>query len=134
MDCGGVAAADQWETHTHIVIQELERLLSGIKDAETGQRGYLLTGEEKYLEPYDAALGLIHTNLHRLEQLTLDNPSQQQRLARIQTLIMEKTAELKQTIELRRTQGLTAALAVVGTDAGKESNGPNSPGSGPSPS
>ena len=82
-----VAEADKWVTHTHVAIQDLERLMSALKDEETGQRGYLLTGEEIYLEPYQAAPGLARSNLADLKQLTLDNLAQQQRLARIEALI-----------------------------------------------
>jgi hypothetical protein len=116
---GAVAEADRWEAHAHLVIQEWDRLLSALKDAETGQRGYLLTGEEKYLEPYQAALGREQTNLADLRQLTQDNPRQQQRVTGIEALIQEKLAELKQTIEIRRAQGLPPALVIVETDKGK---------------
>ena len=108
-----VAEADKREWHSYVVIQTLERLLSVLKDTETGQRGYLLTGEEKYLEPYLAGLDLVQTNLVSLKQLTRDNVRQQQRLAGIEAPIQEKLVEMQQTIELRRTQGLPAALAVV---------------------
>ncbi len=114
-----VAAADQWETHTHFVLQEFERLLATLQETETGQRGYLLTGEEKYLGPYQAALGLIQTNLMGLKQLTVDNAAQQRRLDAIQALSAQKLAELKQAIDLRRSQGLAAALVVVTTDQGE---------------
>ena len=111
--------ADKWVTHTHVVIQKLDQLLSALKDAESGQRGYLLTGEEIYLEPYQAALGLVRSNLAGLKQLTQDNATQQKCLAGIEPLILEKEAELKQTIELRRSQGLPAALEVVTTEKGR---------------
>jgi len=115
-----VAKADSLETHSRVVIQELERLVSDLKDAETGQRGYLLTGEEKYLEPYQTALGLLESRLAGLKQLARDNPARQQRLAGIETLALQKISELKQTIELRRSRGLPAALEVVTTDYGKK--------------
>jgi PAS domain S-box-containing protein len=114
-----VAESDKWERHSYVVIQGLDQLLSAFKDTETGQRCYLLTGDEKYLEPYLTGLHLVQTNLVSLKQLTRDNVRQQQRLADIEALIQEKFVELQQTIELRRTQGLPAALAVVGSDKGK---------------
>ena len=113
-----VEQADNWVTHTHAVIQGLDRLLSALKDEETGQRGYLLTGEEKYLAPYQAALAQTQTNLADLKQLTQDNVSQQQRLASLQALIVAKEGLIKQTLELRRTQGLPAALELVISDQG----------------
>jgi len=102
---------------------EWPRLLSTLQDAETGQRGYLLTQEEENLAPYQAALGLLQTNLSELKQLTSDNPSQQQRLGRLEPLISQELAELKQTIELRRSRGLPAALAVVTTGTGRNQMG-----------
>jgi CHASE3 domain sensor protein len=50
------SAASRWVEHTHKVLLELETTLSVVKDAETGQRGYLLTGDKRYLEPYQAAI------------------------------------------------------------------------------
>jgi CHASE3 domain sensor protein len=110
---------ERWVTHTHQVRTELADLLSELKDAETGQRGYLLTGEESYLEPYKGALTTIETTFDDVKKLTLDNPDQQRRLAAIGALIESKLAELKQTIDLRRTQGFDAALKVVLTNEGK---------------
>jgi PAS domain S-box-containing protein len=115
-----VAKADEMENHSRVVIQELERLVSDLKDAETGQRGYLLTGEERYLEPYQTAPGLLERRLAGLKQLARDNTAQQQRLAGIDTLVLQKISELNQTIELRRSRGLPAALEVVTTDHGKK--------------
>ncbi|HEX5269251.1 MAG TPA: CHASE3 domain-containing protein, partial [Gemmataceae bacterium] len=66
--------------HTHEVLTTLEQVLSLLKDAETGQRGFLLTGEASYLQPYEDARQSIETSLARLQELTADNPAQQQRL------------------------------------------------------
>ncbi|NML08008.1 response regulator [Sphingomonas sp. G-3-2-10] len=105
--------------HTHEVITELGNLLSAVQDAETGQRGYLLTGNARYLEPYQEALARTAASLNAIEALTADNPAQQANLRRLKPRLDAKLAELKQTIELRRTQGSTAALALVNTDRGK---------------
>src|SRR6201996_855649 len=96
----------------------LEDVLSTVKDAETGQRGYLLTGNEGYLQPYSAAAQEIGPRLDTLQRLTLDNPAQQDRLASLKQHVGAKLAELKQTIDLRQTQGQAAALALVQTDRG----------------
>ena len=64
-------------THTHQVLENLEQLLSTMKDAETGQRGYLITGEDRYLEPYTSALGQIDQTLKEIRELTQDNPNEQ---------------------------------------------------------
>jgi methyl-accepting chemotaxis protein len=110
---------ERWVAHTHQVRIELADLLSQLKDAETGQRGFLLTNEESYLEPYKTALAAIRGTVADVKKLTLDNPNQQRRLAAITSLIDSKLAELKQTIDLRRGQGFDAALKVVLTNEGK---------------
>jgi methyl-accepting chemotaxis protein len=115
----GLIENDGWVDHGHQVRTELAVLLSIIKDAETGQRGYLLTGNDSYLEPYEAASREIKGTLDQVVQLTVDNPHQQRRMAVLGPLIDSKMAELKETIELRRNQGFDAALKVVQTNSGK---------------
>src|ERR1700761_4634596 len=105
--------------HSHEVIIALDELLSSTQDAETGQRGFLLTNNEKYLEPYSSALLAIPPRLDEIAQLTGDNPAQKPRIAALKLHVGAKLAELKETIDLRHTQGLDAALAVVNSDRGK---------------
>jgi len=105
--------------HSYQVRTELAGVMSDLQDAETGQRGYLLTGDDSYLEPYTSALNAIPSALARLRKLTADNPDQQRRLTDLQQFIEQKLAELKKTIELRRGQGFDAALKLVVTNAGK---------------
>jgi methyl-accepting chemotaxis protein len=115
-----------WVAHTHQVLERLEDVLSTLKDAEAGQRGYLITGEERYLEPYKAARASIDqklkgSNPDALRTLTKDNPNQQRRLDALEPLVDSKFAELMETIELRKDKekGFDAALKVVLTDKGK---------------
>src|SRR5580693_1186687 len=68
---------EHWVGHTHQVRAELADLLSELKDAETGQRGYIITGDESYLEPYKSALTGLKTTVADLKTLTSDNPDQQ---------------------------------------------------------
>jgi CHASE3 domain sensor protein len=105
--------------HTHQIRIAFSEVLSVMKDAETGQRGYVMTGEDSYLEPYLAALTAIKDTLADLKKLTVDSPDQQRRLAAMTPLIDSKLAELKRTIDLRRNQGFDAALKVVLTNEGK---------------
>ena len=105
--------------HTMDVMEQLQSLISTMKDAETGQRGFLLTGQEAYLEPYTNAKAELPGKLQRIRELTNDNPNQQQRLSTLKRFTEEKMNELGETIELRR-QGKTAdALALVRSDRGK---------------
>jgi methyl-accepting chemotaxis protein len=111
---------DHLVTHTHAVLEDLAHLLSLAKDAETGQRGFLLTGDDSYLEPYQAATGALVNVEADLRKLTADNLRQQARLDEAEPVIAAKLAELKRTIDLRRTQGFDAALRVVVTGEGKK--------------
>jgi signal transduction histidine kinase/CHASE3 domain sensor protein len=110
---------NQQIVHSHEVIIALDELLSSAQDAETGQRGFLLTNNERYLEPYNSALLAIPPRLDEITQLTSDNPAQTPRITALKLHARAKLAELKETIDLRRTQGLDSALAVVNSDRGK---------------
>ncbi|CAN5206290.1 response regulator [soil metagenome] len=105
--------------HSHTVLIALDELLSTAQDAETGQRGYLLTGNDKYLEPYAAAVAAVGSRIDNVASLTQDNATQQANLIQVKRHVDAKLAELKETIDLRRGQGVQAALAVVTSDRGK---------------
>lgn len=105
--------------HTHEVLQSLNSILSSMKDAETGQRGYVLTGQESYLEPYTAAVSRIDRDIISVQELTQDNPNQQPRIERVKIYVQNKLTELEQTIAIRRTKGFEAALQLVETNRGK---------------
>lgn len=107
-------------SHTHEVIAALEDVFSLMKDAETGQRGYLLTGEDKYLEPYTSALVHIKEQLADIERLTADNPAHQGYIPLVNAQVDLKIKELAETIAVRRAEGFDAALAVVMTGRGKD--------------
>ena len=105
--------------HTNKVNNQMDLFLSDMKDAETGQRGYIITGDETYLQPYNAALTSIPADLSNLHTL-IQAADVKAAIAPVDTLVASKLAELKQTIDLRRTSGFDAAEAVVATNAGKE--------------
>ena len=94
-------------------------VLSAVQDAETGQRGYLLTGDDSYLEPYRTALGVASTRLETVEKSLADDPAQVDRLKLLARRVQDKLDELHETIEVRRTQGLEPTLEVVGSNRGK---------------
>jgi PAS domain S-box-containing protein len=94
-------------------------LLSALKDAETGQRGFLLTGEDQYLEPYNQALSEAPRILGQLQTLIEMQPDQAERLRLLGALISSKLAELKETIDLDRAHREAEALAVVRQGRGK---------------
>lgn len=115
-----MVTTDGWVTHTHQVLEAKEEILALLKDAETGQRGYLITGEQRYLEPYLQAKESIPTAIQKIRQLTSDNPAQQARIANLEGFVRSKFDELKETIDLRTASGFEAARAVVLTDKGKQ--------------
>lgn len=106
--------------HTHEVLEHVANVLSSLKDAETGQRGYVITGDEAYLEPYQAVVNSIPNVVKELRQLTADNPNQQKRIDEVEPLIAAKLAELKQTIDLHRKGNLEEATKVVRGGEGKK--------------
>jgi methyl-accepting chemotaxis protein len=110
---------NNWVNHTQIIRNDLTDLLIAMTNAETGQRGYVITGRETYLEPYHAGLATSRSAFEEVRRLTADSPVQQQRLATLLPLIDAKLAELKMTIELRKNQGFNASEQVVTGDAGK---------------
>ena len=107
-------------THTHVVLEHIAGLLSQLKDAETGQRGFALTGDEAYLEPYQSATTSMPKLLKDLRELTADNANQQKRIDTVESLVAAKLTELKRTVDLRRQAGLEAALTVVQGGEGKK--------------
>jgi methyl-accepting chemotaxis protein len=108
-----------WVRHTHEVLTGLDELLSGMKDAETGERGYIITGEPRYLEPYSAARELVDQKLKLVRHLTSDNAVQQQRLEVLEPLVAGKFTSLQEVIDLRKAKGFAAASQEVLTDKDK---------------
>lgn len=112
-------ANEKWIIHTHRVIQKYTEVLSFLKDAETGQRGYLLTQNKSYLKPYSSGRIKTLASLKDITRLTTDSPTQQARLKHISRRIRAKLAELQQTIVLTQSGNLKLALKIVNTDLGK---------------
>ena len=94
-------------------------MLGALLDAETGQRGFLLTQAERYLEPYEQARQQLTNDLSRLRALAADDPRGAAILDRLVAVSNEKLAELSETIRLERAGQHAAALALVNDDLGK---------------
>ena len=127
-----IVAAAGWLTartgaHTEEVIRERDlRMVTGViqialLDAETGQRGYVLTGEDRYLAPYTDSLPIIRQGLATLSALYLQQDKPDERLVQLKAAIEAKLSELAETIDLTRTGRRDEALALVKTDRGKAS-------------
>jgi len=111
--------ANRWVEHTLTVETSLAQALSLITDAETGQRGFLLTGQASYLEPYDAAVTRLPQRLERLRRLTSDNSGQQARVDALERLSRQKLAELSATVATHERGNSREALRVVLSGEGK---------------
>ena len=105
--------------HTHEVLEHSGKLLSLLKDAETGQRGFVITGDEAFLQPYLEANAGIDGVKNELRRLTSDNPGQQKRLDEADLLIAAKLAEVARAIGLRRSAGFQETAKLVATGEGK---------------
>lgn len=101
------------------VISSLAQLLSLVQDAETGQRGYLLSGDPIYLAPYYKAMDRIAPTLAAIDGLTSDDPRQQVAIPRIRTLVAKKLEELAQTIAMMDRGDRDGALAILAGNTGK---------------
>jgi signal transduction histidine kinase/CheY-like chemotaxis protein len=104
--------------HTMEVESQLYRLLSFLEDAETGQRGYLLTGDEGFLAPYLSATAALDGQLNNLAALVAD-PGQRQALSTLTNLVKERLARLKEIIDRYRVGERDQALAMVRSGASK---------------
>ena len=114
-----IGEAAEARKHTNIVLNSADDFLSSLKDAETGQRGFLLTGDEAFLEPYLEVRDHIGGHLKELRQLTSISAAHQH-LDAMAPLVDAKLVELSHTIELRRNHDMTAALETVRGGQGKK--------------
>jgi PAS domain S-box-containing protein len=105
---------------SYAVVDALGRTLTTLVNAETGQRGYLLTGQSSYLTPYKRARRDIRARLSAARALTRHDPRMQANLSRLTTMIDVKFGELARTIRLSRAGHHAAATALVRTDRGQK--------------
>ena len=108
-----------WVNHTHEVIEMSDVLMVNLVNAETGQRGYLLTSKSNYLDPHYSGIVNARNLIEELKIKINDDPLQQERLARIEQLVVTKFDELQTTIDLHRQGKSQEALDLVLSDLGK---------------
>ncbi len=106
-------------TQGRVLLFNLESYLSLVKDAETGQRGYLLTHNTAYLDPYYRAVNSTNGQIAGLRQLTMDSPEQQRNLDQLERLANVKFQEIATTISKEEKKDHKGALKVLKTDVGK---------------
>lgn len=108
-----------WVQHTYQVLATVKDLNIAIRGAESGERGYVLTGDANYLEPYQSALARISLIQGDLQRLTADNPIEQQHIRALAPLLQHQLEEMGQTVELRRAVGLDRALQAIRSGVGQ---------------
>jgi len=102
--------------HTNQVLERLERTLSLLKDAESGQRGFLLTGKENFLEPYNGAYDSALRSLENVRELTLDNPVQTKSCDQLRDIITKRFTKLESMIQAKKEHN---TVDLIGLDTGK---------------
>ena len=105
---------------TYATRSALSRMMENMLDAETGLRGYLLTGDERYLQPYQKAAATINANLEELRGIYRDSPEDQEDFTQLSRQIARKMSELDLSLRLRRQNNDDAWKFVLSTDVGKE--------------
>lgn len=108
-----LAETGQRIDHTHEAIAAIASVAAATTTAETGARGYALTGEDRFLETYQGGLRGAETAVATLRRMTEDNPGQQRRVERLEPLLREHLARLADTVAIRRDQGAAAAAERV---------------------
>ncbi len=110
------ADADQ----SRAIVDAADRLLMSLIDAETGERGFLLTGENRFLEPYNRGLQEIPAELSTVSRLLASRSGQAATAARLNALTADKLSEFRETIALRRARGIAPPLDIVLSVRGKQ--------------
>lgn len=106
-------------THTRAVIGNLREVLSLLKDAETGQRGFIITGNSSYLEPYKKGIVEVKGRIDELHRLTAGDKEQQKMIQELELLVSGKFEELRETIDLRSHRGFASSVRIIETNRGK---------------
>jgi CHASE3 domain sensor protein len=101
------------------IIVALENTISLVTEAESGQRGYLITGESEYLKPYRKALANIDGQIKFLEHATANNPVQRTRIPELKRRLDSRIQQLQQRVEARASEGLDAARQAILLNRGK---------------
>ena len=115
---GSLVRSEYLVDHTWQAINQIERIMGSAKDAETGNRGYLITRDEQYLAPYTSATRELPAELDHLQSLIVDNPAQQANLAEMRAVLAQRISLLDQGNNLRRNRSSDSAHALVLTGTG----------------
>ncbi len=110
----------QLVAHTHLVLERIADVLNVLQDAEIGGRGYIITGDESFLQPYQNAETKILTAVNNLRARIADNPAQQKRIALAEPIIVAKMSLTKRQIEMRKAREIESVTKLVQTGEGQK--------------
>jgi signal transduction histidine kinase/CheY-like chemotaxis protein len=113
-------SAREWTRHTYTVQAAIRELELAIREAETDERGYLLTGHDDFVTAYQTASTRATTQIDELQRLSADNPAQQVRLEALRPAWQRRLQQFANAIQTRRDQGLDGVMALMGSTAGRE--------------
>jgi PAS domain S-box len=116
---GGAARLRAEVGRSYDTRSRIQSVFSLMQDAETGQRGFIITGDERFLEPYDRALREMDGALAELQRRLADDPAQSREVAALRTLVGRKRDTMERTVELRTDGDVGAAMAIVSSGEGK---------------
>lgn len=105
--------------HTYEVLESIDLAVTRLVDAETGHRGYLLTKNRDFLQPYEGATAETHALLGRLGKLVADSPSQQERARRLSALVDERLQEMARVLDLSESGDAAGVTSRLSTGLGK---------------
>jgi len=111
--------SQKWVTHTWQVLNEIDQVTGSLKDAESGSRGYLITGDEEYLAPYEKARQDIPAEFSQLQELINDNSPQKKRVEELRAIIFKRLAILEQGVELHRALSTDSAKMLIRGGSGQ---------------
>ena len=116
---GASSESDRWVRHTHEVLENLQELHLAMVSIESTNRGFVLTGDESYVERYRASALSAKQSEATLRNLTADNPEQQRRLSALEALVAQRIRYVEMVFGLRRDNGFEAAVDVIQTGRGQ---------------
>jgi len=117
-------SANWWVSHSLLVLQESDQSLLCLMDCETAYRGYLITGRDEYLAPYEKCYGEVNSHIEKIANLTADNPSQQALIPELRSLAAKKIGFSQDVIAARKASrdagNWKPGVALINIDTGKE--------------
>jgi methyl-accepting chemotaxis protein len=115
-----ITKTSHWVAHSQTVRDHIQKIVTDMNNAESLQRGFIITGEESFLDFYRPGLESVHKEIKILRELTSDNPNQEKRIDALEPLIEARIALLKLHIEQRRRVGLEVAANDIKSGEGKK--------------